>query len=87
MLLSLVCADIRNCVRPSSVVRALDISLALGRYLTDETKLDRLVPYLVAVLQDDMAFVRSAALKTLTQTVSLLSLLQHRGPADSIVNW
>jgi hypothetical protein len=74
VLLSLICSNIRNCVRPASVIRALDILLALSRYLTDETKLDRLVPYLVAVLQDDMASVRSAALKTLTQTVRVTRL-------------
>lgn len=69
-LLSLICANLRNCVRPASIVRALDIMLALLRYLSDETKLDRLIPYVVTVLQDDMAFIRAAAVKTLTQTVS-----------------
>lgn len=72
ILLSLICANFRNCLRPASVLRALDLLLDLGRYLTDETKLDRLVPYLVAILEDDAATVRSAALRTLTQTVSFL---------------
>lgn len=69
MLLSLLCANIRNCLRPGSILRALDVLLALSCYLTDETKLDRLVPYLIAVLQDDNPAVRAGALKTLTQTV------------------
>lgn len=70
ILLSLVCSNIRNCLRPASILKALDVLLGLNRYLSDETKLDRLVPYLVALLQDDVASVRTAALKTLTQTVS-----------------
>lgn len=74
ILLALVCSNIRNCARPASIVRALDVLLALSRYLTDETKLDRLVPYLVSILQDDNAGVRSAALKTLTQTVRSVAL-------------
>ncbi|GJN87433.1 hypothetical protein Rhopal_000382-T1 [Rhodotorula paludigena] len=72
IVLSLVCANIRNCVRPASVLRALEILLALNRYLSDETKLDRLVPYLVALLQDDVATVRALALRVLAQTLALV---------------
>ncbi|BGP38644.1 Serine/threonine-protein kinase [Rhodotorula kratochvilovae] len=72
IILSLVCANIRNCVRPASILRALEILLSLNRYLTDETRLDRLVPYLVALLEDDIASVRAAALRVLTQTLLLV---------------
>lgn len=71
VILALVCANVRNCVRPASVLRALEILLALNRYLTDETRLDRLVPYLVTLLSDDAATVRAMALRVLTQTVRL----------------
>ncbi|SCZ98267.1 BZ3500_MvSof-1268-A1-R1_Chr3-2g06260 [Microbotryum saponariae] len=69
ILLSLLCSNLRNCVRPSSVLRCLDLLLALSRCLTDETKLDRLVPYLVATLGDDAPMVRSAAIRSLTQVL------------------
>ncbi|GAA6055457.1 hypothetical protein JCM3770_002836 [Rhodotorula araucariae] len=72
IILALVCANIRNCIRPASVLRALEILLALNRYLTDETRLDRLVPYLVALLEDDVASVRAMALRVLTQTLLLV---------------
>lgn len=72
IVLSLVCANLRNCVRPASVLRALELLLALNRYLTDPTRLDRLVPYLVALLSDDVASVRAAALRALTQTLLLV---------------
>ncbi|GAA5975929.1 hypothetical protein JCM10908_005330 [Rhodotorula pacifica] len=75
VVLSLVCANLRNCVRPASVLRALEILLALNRYLTDDTRLDRLVPYMVAMLQDDVAAVRATALRYLTQTLMLVSTL------------
>jgi hypothetical protein len=42
----------------------------MNRYLTDETRLDRLVPYLVTLLSDEESVVRSMALRVLTQTVS-----------------
>ena len=44
--------------------------LALAVHLTDEAKLDRLVPYVVDLLHDEAATVRSAAVRALTQVVS-----------------
>jgi len=71
IVLAIVTANIRNCSLPSSKVRALDVFLALACYLTDEAKLDRMVPYVVELLHDDSALVRLAALRTLMQVVSL----------------
>lgn len=70
IVLALVCANIRNCSRPSSKIRGLDVFLALSPYLTDEAKLDRMVPYIVDLLHDDAAIVRASALRTLMQIVS-----------------
>jgi len=77
IILSLVCANIRNCSRPSSKVKALDVLLALAPFLTDESKLDRLVPYVIELLRDDAALVRASAIRTLTQVVSILRLSPH----------
>ena len=71
-MLSLVCANIRNCSLSSSKVRALDVLLALSSQLTDEAKLDRLIPYVIELLHDDAAIVRGAALRTLMQVVRKL---------------
>ena len=70
IILALVAANVRNCSLPSSRVRALDVFLALSSHLTDEAKLDRMVPYIVELLDDDAALVRSAALRSLMQVVS-----------------
>ncbi|KAH9960599.1 ARM repeat-containing protein [Lactifluus volemus] len=75
IILALVCANVRNCSQPSSKLRALDIFLALSVHLTDEAKLDRLVPYIVDLLRDDAAAVRSAALRTLLQVLSLVNVI------------
>jgi len=82
-MLSLICSNLRNCLRPSSILRALELLLALNRYLTDETRLDRLVPYLVSLLSDEEAIVRSMALRVLTQTVRSLILLSPPPPPSS----
>jgi phosphoinositide-3-kinase regulatory subunit 4 len=69
LILSLVCANLRYCTVPSSRLRGLDILLAISQYLTDEAKLDRLIPYVVDLTQDDAASVRAAALCTILQVV------------------
>lgn len=69
IVLALVTANIRNCALPSSKLRGLDVLLALSPYLTDEAKLDRMVPYVVDLLHDDAASVRAAAMRTLMQIV------------------
>lgn len=68
-MLSLVCANVRNCCLSNSKIRALDVLLALSFQLTDEAKLDRLIPYVIELLHDDAAIVRGAALRTLMQVV------------------
>ncbi|KAI0327534.1 hypothetical protein GY45DRAFT_1373135 [Cubamyces sp. BRFM 1775] len=75
IILSLVCANIRNCYLPSSKVRALDVFLALCAHLTDEAKLDRMVPYIVDLLHDDAAIVRASALRTLMQVLMLVTVI------------
>ncbi|KZT22328.1 WD40 repeat-like protein [Neolentinus lepideus HHB14362 ss-1] len=75
ILLSLICANIRNCLLPSSKIRALDVFLALSPHLTDEAKLDQMVPYMVDLLHDDAANVRAAALRSLMQVLMLVTVI------------
>ncbi|GAA5967346.1 hypothetical protein JCM11641_000519 [Rhodosporidiobolus odoratus] len=75
LLLSLLSSSLRNCVRPASVLHALDLLLALNRWITDETRLDRLLPFLVSMAEDDQASVRAAAVKGITQTLIFTTTL------------
>ncbi|KAI6038614.1 hypothetical protein EDC04DRAFT_2896147 [Pisolithus marmoratus] len=75
ILLSLLLANIRNCSLPSSRLRALDILLALSSHLTDESKLDRAVPYVVELLRDEAVIVRAAAMRTLMQILMKVSVI------------
>ena len=52
--------------------RALDLLLALSPHLTDETKLDRMLPFVVSLLTNDAASVRAGALRALTQTLTAI---------------
>ncbi|KAG9040843.1 Serine/threonine-protein kinase [Tulasnella sp. UAMH 9824] len=75
IVLSLVTANIRNATLPSSKLRCLDLLLALACHLTDEAKLDRLVPYVIDLLHDDSPAVRAAAIRTLVQVLILVSAI------------
>lgn len=54
---------------PSSKVRALDLLMALGMQLSDEVKLDRIVPYVMTLIEDEDGIVRLSALLMLTELV------------------
>ncbi|KAG6877788.1 hypothetical protein C0993_003882 [Termitomyces sp. T159_Od127] len=75
IILALVTAHIRNCHLPTSKIRAFDVFLALACHLTDEAKLDRMVPYIIELLHDEVAIVRSAALRTLMQVLMLVTVI------------
>lgn len=69
IFLTLVVSSLRNTARSTARVRACDLLLAFAERLTDEAKLDRVLPYVVAMLNDDADIVKVAALRTMTQLV------------------
>ncbi|KAF7292927.1 hypothetical protein MIND_01191800 [Mycena indigotica] len=82
IILALVTANVRNCALPSSKVQALDVFLALASHLTDEAKLDRMLPYIVELLHDDSATVRSAAMRTMVQVLMMVTVIT---PSNALI--
>ncbi|KAI8066486.1 hypothetical protein BC940DRAFT_368091 [Gongronella butleri] len=72
IILSYVSSHIRNVSYSSSKLKGLDLLLALAEHLTDDVKLDRLIPYVMALLTDESALVRSNAIKVLTQVLCMV---------------
>lgn len=61
--LSILLANMRHCQRPSSRCHAIElISHLVWGWLSDEAILDRVLPYLVTMLEDDSAKVRVCAM-------------------------
>ncbi|KAJ3269450.1 Serine/threonine-protein kinase [Terramyces sp. JEL0728] len=77
---TLICSVVRNCLFPTSKLCAIDMLLVLGMQIEDEYKLDRIVPYLVAMLNDPSAPVRTNSLIALTQLLSVIDTLK---PGDA----
>ena len=82
IFLTLVLSALRNTARAVSRVRACDLMLAFGERITDESKLDRILPYLVALLNDRSDLVKMSALRTVTQ---LLALVEVVSPVNAYV--
>ncbi|KAK6098874.1 Serine/threonine-protein kinase [Batrachochytrium dendrobatidis] len=80
IFIAIVCAAIRNTLYSTSRLRGLDLLLALGIQVSDEHKLDRVVPYIFVLLTDENPTVRINALTTLTQ---LLLTVKSITPSDA----
>ena len=78
LLLNLVTSSIRNCLWPTSRLHGLKLFLNLAPYLSDEDKVDRIVPFATELLTDETAIVRAEACRTLVrvvQSITSISLL------------
>lgn len=71
IFLAVVIASLRHCARATSKLRACDLLLGFAERITDEAKIDRILPYAVALAADRTDIVKAAALRTITQLVRL----------------
>lgn len=82
IILSLICSSLRHVQVPESKLTALYLIRSLGQFTTDEVRLQRLIPYLLEVVDDPSATVRALALRTIT---FLLTLVDSFPLADASV--
>ncbi|KAA1080349.1 Serine/threonine-protein kinase, variant 2 [Puccinia graminis f. sp. tritici] len=77
ILLSVLNSNIRSCLYPNSVLKALDLYLALLDHLTDETMLDRVLPFLVSLLNsaESCDSIKTSTLLCLTQVLLLVDMI------------
>lgn len=82
IFLNLVASSLRNTAKASARVKACDILLAFAERIADEAKLDRVLPFVVLLLNDRSDMVKVAAIRTLTQ---LLSMVEAVSPVNAYV--
>ncbi|KAI1823879.1 hypothetical protein F4861DRAFT_508603 [Xylaria intraflava] len=75
IFLTLIAGSLRNTARAASKIRACDLLLAFSEKLTDEAKLDRVLPYLMTLLNDDVDLVAIAAVRSITQLLALVTVV------------
>lgn len=82
IFLTLVVSSLRNTARATARVRACDLMLAFAERITDEAKLDRVLPYVVAMLNDRADIVKVAAIRTMTQLVRKIIVNMYYKASD-----
>ncbi|XP_044463913.1 serine/threonine-protein kinase VPS15-like isoform X2 [Mangifera indica] len=80
LIASLLCSCIRNVKLPHMRRRAILLLKSSSLYIDDEDRLQRVLPYVIAMLCDSTAIVRTAALETLCD---ILPLVRDFPPSDA----
>lgn len=75
ILLNVITASIRSSARASTKMRACELLLAFAERLPDEAKLDRILPYIMLLLEDTNEMVLVAALRAMTQALALVTVV------------
>lgn len=76
IFLTLVASAMRTTGRATSRIRACDILLAFAERLTDEAKLDRVLPYLMTLLRrDETDMVVVSVIRTITQLLQMVHMV------------
>ncbi|KAI9373379.1 hypothetical protein BJX61DRAFT_503129 [Aspergillus egyptiacus] len=80
IFLTLVVSSLRNTSKSSARIKACDILLAFAERLSDEAKLDRILPYIMILLNDRTDSVKTAAIRTVAR---LLEMVQVVSPVNA----
>ncbi|KAL4746921.1 hypothetical protein BDW72DRAFT_25228 [Aspergillus terricola var. indicus] len=80
IFLTLVVSSLRSTSKSSARIKACDILLAFAERLSDEAKLDRILPYIMILLNDRTDSVKIAAIRSLAR---LLEMVQVVSPVNA----
>lgn len=75
IFLTLIVSSLRNTAHAAAKLKACDIMLAFSERLTDEAKLDRVLPYVIMLLNDKFETVVVAAIRTITQLLEMVRVI------------
>lgn len=75
IFLGLVVSNLRTTSKASARVKACDILLAFAERISDDAKLDRVLPYIMILLADRTDIVKVAAIRTLTQLLEMVNVV------------
>lgn len=80
IFLTVVTSSIRSTARAAARLQAFDLLLVFAEHVTDEAKLDRVLPFLFAMASDESEVVKTAALRAMAQ------LVRDRSPTLEVCN-
>lgn len=82
LFMNIVVSSVRNTSKASARLKACELLVAFAAHLSDEAKLDRVLPYVVGLLEDRSDTVRVASLKAMT---SILEMVQVVSPINAYI--
>ncbi|KAF2861768.1 hypothetical protein K470DRAFT_214151 [Piedraia hortae CBS 480.64] len=82
ILLNVVTSSLRSAGWATTKMHACELFLAFGERLTDEARLDRILPYAMLLLDDPHEMVLVSALRTMTH---LLAMVRVVSPINSLL--
>lgn len=71
LFLNIVTSSVRSTARSAARLQACDLFLVFAEHVSDEAKLDRILPFIVTMSEDSSDVVKVAALRTLAQLVRM----------------
>lgn len=74
LLLSVLCSSVHTLRSPLAKTTLLELFVAFSAELDDDSRMQRLVPYIRLLLADPVAVVRASALRALTKVVRCICL-------------
>lgn len=77
LFLSVVTSSLRSTARAAARLQGCELLLAFSEHIPDEAKLDRILPFIMSLIDDKSETVKITALRSLAQLVRALNLLQH----------
>ena len=75
LFLTIVSSGVRNTTKAESRLKACDLLVAFAQRLPDEAKLDRILPYIVALLNDPADAVQASAIRALTSVFEIIEVV------------
>jgi phosphoinositide-3-kinase regulatory subunit 4 len=75
LIASLLCSCLRNVKLPQARRGTIQLLKESSFYIDDDARLQHVIPYVVALLSDNAAIVRCAALQTLCDVLALVQVL------------
>ncbi len=87
IFLALIVASLRNSARTISRVHACDLLLAFAERITDDAKIDRILPFVMSLVNDRTDIVKAAAIRTVTQLVSIRFVERVLRFANAYTRW
>ena len=82
LFLNIVTSSLRSTARSTARMQACDLLLAFSEHISDEAKMDRVLPFIITLLDDSSEMVRVVALRSVAQ---LTGMITSTSPVNAFV--